>query len=62
MRLCFIILALGLFNLLNAQNSTIDFVYHNYENLTNVLKTFATNFPNKTHLYSIGKTVQGITN
>lgn len=33
-------------------------VYHNYEDITTLLSQYSTNFPLKTHLYSIGKTVE----
>jgi carboxypeptidase M len=43
----------------NNVNSLIDFKYHNYVELTSLLKSYANKFPNQTHLYSIGKSVQG---
>ena len=43
-----------------AQSVSVDFTYHSYENMTKILKSFNQNFPNKTYLYSIGKTVEGI--
>lgn len=33
--------------------------YHNYVQLTKLLKNFAAKYPTKTHLYSIGKSVKG---
>ena len=39
--------------------SIVDFEYHNYVQLTLKLQDFAKTFPNQTHLYSIGQTVQG---
>ncbi|OQV25487.1 Carboxypeptidase D [Hypsibius exemplaris] len=36
-----------------------DFRYHNYENLTSLMKSLAIGYPNITHLYSIGKSVLG---
>lgn len=38
---------------------SVGFNYHNYDNLTRVMKSFAEKFPDKTYLYSIGKSVEG---
>ncbi|XP_063448603.1 carboxypeptidase D-like [Mytilus trossulus] len=38
--------------------SSLDFQYHNYQDLTNYLKNMSNTYPDLTHLYSIGKTVQ----
>ena len=51
-------------DIFNEQNSTIpevqlDFVYHNYAALTSYLKNVSEKYPNITHLYSIGKSVEG---
>ncbi|XP_059488316.1 carboxypeptidase M isoform X2 [Neocloeon triangulifer] len=37
----------------------VDFKYHNYNELTDFLRTTSSQFPNLTALYSIGKSVQG---
>ncbi|XP_070501036.1 carboxypeptidase D-like isoform X3 [Chironomus tepperi] len=37
---------------------TLDFVYHNHEEMTNFLRQTAFRYPNLTALYSIGKSVQ----
>jgi carboxypeptidase M len=42
---------------LNHQNQ-LEFIYHNYEHLTNILKSYASNYPTKAYLYTIGKSVQ----
>lgn len=39
----------------------LDFNYHNYEVMTDWLKQFSAVYSNLTALYSIGKSVQGIT-
>lgn len=36
-----------------------DIVHHNYDSMTAYLKALNLNYPNITHLYSIGKSVQG---
>jgi hypothetical protein len=36
----------------------LEFVYHSYENLTNILKFYSKSYPTKTFLYSIGKSVE----
>jgi carboxypeptidase M len=36
-----------------------NYSYHNYNALTALLNQYAVRFPNKTHLYSAGKSVQG---
>ncbi|KAK7861923.1 hypothetical protein R5R35_009385 [Gryllus longicercus] len=41
------------------QPYTIDFRYHDYDQLTKFLRTTSTRFPHLTALYSIGKSVQG---
>lgn len=33
--------------------------YHSHEEITNFLKNLSVNYPNKTHLYSIGKSTKG---
>ncbi len=38
---------------------TLDFNYHNYVQITSILKNFSIKFPNQTYLYSIGQSVQG---
>ncbi|CAG2188820.1 CPM [Mytilus edulis] len=38
--------------------SSLDFQYHNYQDLTNYLTNMSNTYPDLTHLYSIGKTVQ----
>lgn len=40
----------------------LDFKYHNYERLTNFLRTTSRVYPNLTALYSIGRSVQGMKN
>lgn len=40
------------------QSTSLDYVYHNYEQLTTILKDYAAKYPSKTYLYSIGKSVQ----
>ncbi|RWS24665.1 Csa-PI kinase-like protein [Leptotrombidium deliense] len=37
----------------------IDFNYHNYDSMTNILRDINTAYPDITHLYSIGRSVQG---
>ncbi|OPL07309.1 carboxypeptidase d, partial [Mytilus galloprovincialis] len=37
---------------------SLDFQYHNYQDLTNYLTNMSNTYPDLTHLYSIGKTVQ----
>ena len=37
----------------------VDSGYHNYDKLTKFMNDLAAKFPTKTHLYSIGKSVQG---
>jgi hypothetical protein len=37
----------------------LDFKYHNYAQITSLLKNYSSSFPTKTYLYSIGKNVQG---
>ena len=39
--------------------STLAYGYYNYDELTTLLKNYASQYPTKTYLYSIGKTVQG---
>lgn len=39
--------------------ATIEFAYHNYEAMTNLLHNISTNFPELVRVYSIGKSVQG---
>lgn len=38
--------------------NSLDYVYHNYEQLTSILKDYSVKYPTKTYLYSIGKSVQ----
>lgn len=38
---------------------TIDFKYHNYEQMAGFLKTTSLRFQNLTYLYSIGQSVEG---
>ena len=38
---------------------SLDFAYHNYDQMTDWLKQFTAAYPNLTALYSIGKSVQG---
>jgi murein tripeptide amidase MpaA len=44
---------------LSAEISTTDFGYHHYNDLSSLLRNYSVRFPTKTHLYSIGKSVQG---
>lgn len=37
----------------------INFEYHHYNGLTSLFKNYSTQYPNKTYLYSIGKSVLG---
>lgn len=37
----------------------VDFVYHNYNQLVSLLRDYSSRFPNKTHLYSVGKSALG---
>ncbi|EAT36941.1 AAEL011016-PA [Aedes aegypti] len=39
--------------------SSLDFVYHNHEDMTRYLRATTARYPNLTALYSIGKSVQG---
>jgi len=39
--------------------ATIEFAYHNYDSMTNLLQNISNNFPDLVRLYSIGKSVQG---
>ncbi len=48
-----------LFRIIIAQ-SQIEYFYHNHNNVTDILTDFATKYPTKTYLYSIGKSVLGI--
>lgn len=43
----------------NIRRVTVGFKYHNYDELTKLLKLIAKKFPDITKLYSIGKSVQG---
>ena len=36
----------------------LNFEYHSYDELTDILKSFIVNYPTKAYLYSIGKSVQ----
>ena len=38
---------------------SLDFNYHNYTQLTQVLQKYANTYPTKTYLYSIGQSVMG---
>ena len=38
----------------------LNFTYHNYDNLTNLLHSYNHQYPNKTYLYSIGRTIESI--
>lgn len=40
-------------------DAAINFQHHNYEAVTDLLKNLAKAYPNQTHLYSIGKSVEG---
>jgi carboxypeptidase M len=42
----------------SAHQKQLEFIYHDYENLTNILKLYAKTYPTKAYLYSIGKSVQ----
>jgi carboxypeptidase M len=44
--------------LVKPTQSLVDSTYHNYEQLSTLLKDYSVKYPNKTHLYSIGKTVR----
>jgi carboxypeptidase M len=37
----------------------VQFEHHNYESTTKILQSYASLYPNKTHLYSIGRSVEG---
>ena len=39
-------------------HSAVNYGFHNYSSLTQILEQFASSYPTKTHLYSIGKSVQ----
>lgn len=39
--------------------ATIEFAYHNYEAMTNLMHNISTNFPELVRVYTIGKSVQG---
>lgn len=41
------------------QNYELEFKYHDYDQITNFLRTIKSRFPHLTHLYSIGKSVEG---
>ncbi len=43
---------------LQKNNTELQFTYHNHDSLTSILKQFASDYPTKTYLYSIGKSVQ----
>lgn len=52
---------IGLFILLLSvcwASSSVDYVYHNYERLSSILKDYSVKYPTKTFLYSIGKSVE----
>ena len=38
--------------------SGLDYIYHDYNKLSSILREFAQKYPNKAYLYSIGKTVE----
>ena len=40
-------------------HATLDFVYHQHESLQNYLINISETYSNITHLYSIGKSIQG---
>ena len=44
----------------NAHYAALNFTYHNYDNLTNLLHSYSHQYPNKTYLYSIGRTIESI--
>ena len=46
------------FNIITLIKSDLDFGYHNYDSFTSILKNYASKYPTKTYLYSIGKSVQ----
>ena len=50
-----------IFNLFLIINNlaALDYKYHSYNDITNLLKKYASDFPSKTYLYSIGKSIQG---
>jgi hypothetical protein len=45
--------------LIGATLGYVDFNYHNYEQVTNILHYVHSQYPNLTHVYSIGKSVMG---
>jgi hypothetical protein len=47
-----------LFVLTSCSFAALDFGYHNYVSFTSILKNYASKYPTKTYLYSIGKSVQ----
>lgn len=38
----------------------VDFNYHNHESMETIMRTFSQTYPKLCHLYSIGKSVQGM--
>ncbi len=60
MKLKYLLIIIIMIELKTAQNLAVDYTYHSYENMTEILRNFNQNFPEKTYLYSIGKTVEGI--
>ncbi|XP_042228787.1 inactive carboxypeptidase-like protein X2 [Homarus americanus] len=45
-------------NLISPTNQ-LDFEYHDYDSITNFLRSMSATYPNLTALYSVGKSVQG---
>ena len=52
-------LCLLLFSSVALTTSTIDFGYHDYNSLTNYLKSVNNTYPSIAYLHSIGQSVQG---
>lgn len=44
---------------MNRPPATIEFAYHNYEQMTNLMHNISSNFPELVRVYTIGKSVQG---
>lgn len=44
---------------INRAPATIEFTYHNYEAMTNLMHNISSNFPELVRVYTIGKSVQG---
>lgn len=43
----------------NRPPATIEFAYHNYDQMTNLMHNISSNFPELVRVYTIGKSVQG---